>query len=207
MSDSEIRALRRAAILLLMASGLRWGWSLRGGAESDAGGEVLSELLDTSRHALDEERLRARPLSAGETLDPNDASEPELDRLPRVGPTVARAIVEHREREGGFRSPEDLLDVRGIGPATLERIRPHLSMPAGFPSRADEAGKGIVRLNVNRASEEDLQRLPGIGPALAARIIEERRKRPFRNMKDLQRVRGIGPATANRLTGRVVFGG
>jgi competence protein ComEA len=207
MSESEVRALRRAAILLLVASSLRWGWSLRSGSEQRSGSEVLSELLDTSRHALEGERLRARPLRADEKLDPNQASELELDRLPRVGPAVARAIVRDREEMGGFRSPEDLLRVRGIGPATLERIRPHLSMPGGSLRRADEVGKGGVRVNVNRAGKEDLQRLPGIGPALAARILEERRKRPFRDMRDLQRVRGIGPATANRLQDRVVFGG
>ena len=68
-------------------------------------------------------------------------------------------------------------------------------------------GDGAARVNVNRAGEADLQRLPGIGPALAGRILEERKKRPFRSVKDLERVRGIGPATAARLRGRVVFDG
>ncbi len=207
MSESEVRALRRAAILLLVASSLRWGWSLRSGSDPGSGPGVLPQLLDTSRHALEGERLRARPLGADEKLDPNRASELELDRLPRVGPAVARAIVRHREETGGFGSPEDLLRVRGIGPATLERIRPHLTMSGGALRGLREVGEGAVRVNVNRAGEVDLQRLPGIGPALAARILVERRKSPFRDVEDLQRVRGIGPATADRLRDRVEFDG
>lgn len=56
------------------------------------------------------------------------------------------------------------------------------------------------RLDVNRATVEELQLLPRIGPTLAARIIEEReRGGPFRTLHDLTRVRGIGPRTVERL--------
>ncbi|MEJ2202897.1 MAG: ComEA family DNA-binding protein [Gemmatimonadota bacterium] len=207
MSPSEVRALRRAAALLLAASMLRWGWSFRKVPEAGPGPEVLSALLDTSRQELEEERLRARPLGVGEKLDPNGASESQLDRLPGVGPAVARAIVEHRTSAGQFQVPDDLLRVRGIGPATLKRIRPHLSIQGAALRGAREVGNRAARVNVNRAGEADLQRLPGIGPALAGRILAERKKRPFRSVKDLERVRGIGPATAARLRGRVVFDG
>ena len=44
-------------------------------------------------------------------------------RLPGIGPVKARAIVVHRENHGLFNSAEDLLDVRGIGPVTLAKIR------------------------------------------------------------------------------------
>jgi len=207
MSQSEARALRRAAVLLLTASMVRWGWSLRGGPAASSDPELVAALLDTSRHELDDERLRRLPLGADERLDPNRASEVQLDRLPGVGPAVARAIVEHRQEEGPFRVPQDLLRVRGIGPATLERIRPHLSVPGGPLQGARGVGEGAVRVNINRAGKADLELLPGIGPALAARILEHRRKRPFRSLEDLQRVRGIGPATAARLRGRVAFDG
>jgi competence protein ComEA len=49
-------------------------------------------------------------------------------------------------------------------------------------------------LNINAASAEALQSLPGIGPALAARIVADREARgPFRTPEDLLRVPGIGP--------------
>jgi competence protein ComEA len=58
-------------------------------------------------------------------LDINTAQSHDLQMLPGVGPSTARAIVEHRRTHGTFESIEALQDVRGIGPATLEGIRPH----------------------------------------------------------------------------------
>lgn len=52
------------------------------------------------------------------------------------------------------------------------------------------------RLNVNRATAAELERLPGIGPALAARIVAHREAHgPFRTVDELVRVPGIGPKT------------
>jgi competence protein ComEA len=64
------------------------------------------------------------PPSPAEPLDLNAATAAQLDSLPGVGPATAAAIVEHRERDGPFASVDALLDVRGIGPAKLEAIRP-----------------------------------------------------------------------------------
>jgi competence protein ComEA len=64
------------------------------------------------------------------------------------------------------------------------------------------------RVDVDRASALDLQRLPGIGPALAARIVAYRDSNgPFGGMDRLRRVKGIGPATAARLDSLVRFSG
>ncbi len=54
----------------------------------------------------------------------NEAGEPELEELPGVGPATAKAIVDYRSEHGRFRSVDDLLNVRGIGPAKLEQIKP-----------------------------------------------------------------------------------
>ena len=56
-------------------------------------------------------------------FDINRATEAEWDELPGIGPAKARAIVEDRERNGPFRSVDDLLRVKGIGPKLLERIK------------------------------------------------------------------------------------
>lgn len=59
----------------------------------------------------------------------NTATEAELDALPGVGPATAKAIVAERSRRGGrFSSVEDLLQVRGIGPAKLEQLRDLVSV-------------------------------------------------------------------------------
>ncbi|MEX2659697.1 MAG: ComEA family DNA-binding protein [Acidimicrobiales bacterium] len=60
---------------------------------------------------------------AAAPIDLNSATLAELDTLPGIGPTTAQAILDERERRGGFRTVEDLLDVRGIGEAKLAAIR------------------------------------------------------------------------------------
>lgn len=62
--------------------------------------------------------------AAPEPIDLNTATAAQLDALPGVGPSTAQAIVEYRSQHGRFRSVDDLLNVRGIGPAKLEQIRP-----------------------------------------------------------------------------------
>lgn len=57
-------------------------------------------------------------------LDINTASDYELAMLPGIGPATAASIVEHRRTHGPFRSLEDLRQVKGIGPKTIEAIRP-----------------------------------------------------------------------------------
>ena len=53
----------------------------------------------------------------------NTADAAALDTLPRVGPALAERIIAWREANGGFTSVDDLLDVSGIGDATLEGFR------------------------------------------------------------------------------------
>lgn len=63
--------------------------------------------------------------SSGNTglVDVNNASENELQRLKGVGPAIAKRIYEYRQKNGKFKSVEDLIKVRGIGPAKLEKMR------------------------------------------------------------------------------------
>ncbi len=56
----------------------------------------------------------------------NTAGRKEIEQLPRIGPVTAARIIEYREKNGGFNSPNDLLNVKGIGPKTLERLLPYL---------------------------------------------------------------------------------
>lgn len=69
--------------------------------------------------------------SASGVVDVNSATEAELMLLPGVGPTKARAILQTRQRMGRFRRVEDLLRVRGIGRATLRRIRTMVTLQGG----------------------------------------------------------------------------
>jgi competence protein ComEA len=69
---------------------------------------------------------RAEPRSAEFEVDLNEADWPELAQLPGIGEVLARRIVESRQRDGPFLDHEDLQRVRGIGPRTLDGVRPYL---------------------------------------------------------------------------------
>ena len=72
--------------------------------------------------------VAASPSPGGGLVDLNAADATQLDTLPGVGPVTAAAILAHRDEIGAFTSIEELLDVDGIGPATLEEIRPHVTV-------------------------------------------------------------------------------
>ena len=61
---------------------------------------------------------------AGVPLDINSADSAALETLPGIGPALAAAIIEHRQRAGPFATVEELVEVSGIGPAKLDQVRP-----------------------------------------------------------------------------------
>ena len=93
------RNWKRAALRALLAASLVLGGGLVAGAADDA----------------------SPPMGV---VNVNTATAAELELLPGVGPAKARAILEARREKGGFKSVEELEDVKGIGPAALERLRP-----------------------------------------------------------------------------------
>ncbi|NQW30001.1 MAG: helix-hairpin-helix domain-containing protein [Ignavibacteria bacterium] len=58
----------------------------------------------------------------------NNASASQLERIPGIGPSTARKIIEMR-RNRKFQHTDDLLDVKGIGPKKLEKMRPYINAP------------------------------------------------------------------------------
>jgi comEA protein len=67
-------------------------------------------------------------MASTERLDINTATEEELIGLPMIGAVRAKAIVNHRQQHGPFSSVESLLNVKGIGPATLTGIRNRITI-------------------------------------------------------------------------------
>ncbi len=212
MTRDESRTLAITAGVLLLAGVARAGLeAVRSPVALEADTVSARALAEDSREMVDERERRSAPLAPGERLDPNAASEEELDRLPGIGPAAARAIVESRTAEGPFADVASLARVRGIGPVTVERLAPHLTLApgrvGGSPARAaaasrsaGEAASGRRRsqgpVDLNRATVDALERVRGIGPALAARIVAHRERiGGFRRVDDLIEVRGIGPVT------------
>lgn len=72
--------------------------------------------------------------SVRDPVDLNSADACELAMLPRIGPALAAAIVDDRRDRGPFRSLAEVDRVKGIGPATLSAIAPHVvARPAYAP--------------------------------------------------------------------------
>lgn len=234
LNRGERRALWVATVLLLLGAAARLGlgpdeaafsWSEApppgenraapgsgtegigdGAGASASGATPLAEARRAVESAVDRAARASVPLGPEERIDPNTAPPEELDRLPGVGPATARAILEERTAGGVFATLPDMLRVPGIGPKRLGRMAAHLALPAG-PEAAvegtrDPAGGAV---DLNRADRAALEQLPGIGPALAARILDLRGRRgPFRSLEELLAVPGIGPVTLRKLEGRVV---
>ena len=82
-----------------------------------------------------------------------------------------------------------------------------LAAPTSRDSRPDPAGTISPKLDINRATMEQLQTLPGIGPVLAQRVIDRRTKHgPFLTIDELRTVKGIGAKRLEQLRPRVVAG-
>jgi comEA protein len=67
----------------------------------------------------------------------NTATVEQLDRLPGVGPKTAALIVDYRQKNGGFKRVEDLMNVRGIGEKSFLKLRPLIT---ATPPRIDRPG-------------------------------------------------------------------
>jgi len=78
---------------------------------------------DSTHHEMHDARA-----AVPKRVDLNRADAGVLDQLPGIGPVLAGRIVEHRHVSGPYRSAEDLLAVRGIGPALLERLRDRVTV-------------------------------------------------------------------------------
>lgn len=154
-------------------------------------------------------------------FDLNKVDRHELLQLPGVGPSMADGILAYRDLNGPYQRIEDLRSVRGIGANTLEKLKAWLKLdPADSdeplrlsrkptePVKPSGSKKPILNelLDLNTASASDLERLPGIGPTLAQRIVEEREKKPFAGIDDLKRVNGIGPKKVEQVRLLVTVG-
>lgn len=61
-------------------------------------------------------------------IDLNTATLEQLDTLPGIGPAKAQAIIDYRNASGGFYSTEELMEVKGIGPKTYERLKDKITV-------------------------------------------------------------------------------
>ena len=189
---------------------------------------VISAIIGLLTHSLLHGNVQ-RPLPfSGETLqtrlDLNRATRAELMLLPGVGENMAQRIEAYRILYGPYTSVDELRKVPGIGPLTVERLRPWLvvhastakapppteppprSLKIELPRNDSKEESLTAPIDVNSASVEELQKLPGIGPKLSQRIVDTREKAIYKNIDELRRVPGIGPKTLAKIKPYVTTG-
>ncbi|MEE1928414.1 ComEA family DNA-binding protein [Streptomyces sp. TRM 70351] len=126
----RLRAGARVADALAAAGGVRPG--------TDTAGLNRARVLADGEHivvGVTPTPVPAGPAPPGGTaagggsavVSLNTATVEQLDTLPGIGPVLARQIVEHRTRHGGFRSVDDLRDVRGIGESRFADLAPRVT--------------------------------------------------------------------------------
>lgn len=171
--------------------------------------DILSqEVAELIEEELEEEEEKEFAGCRENQLNINIAFIEALEELYRIGPILAQRIIEERQKEL-FYTLDDLVRVQGIGEKTVAGIKEQGIACAGILEEGmasltleqeDEEKEGAEEdacwVNINTASVSELQKIIGVGPVIAQRIIEAR---PFYSLSDLIRVKGIGETTLQKI--------
>ena len=143
----------------------------------------------------------AKLVTLGLPLDLNRATAQDLDAIPGLGPALAQRIVDYRTAHGPFKKIEDLLEVSGIGPQNLQKLKPYLGL--GTPEAtappdwkaAMTPGKSGSGTNLEAQEEKLPGTKSGLQPKAPGRAIDPNRS----SQEDLETLPGIGPVLAQRI--------
>ena len=100
---------------------------------------VLLFVMPIWMASIDARQAQDPKPSGGALVNLNTATAEQLDRLPGVGPKTVALIIEYREKNGGFKKVEDLMNVRGIGEKSFLKLRPLVTVT---PMKLDRPGSG-----------------------------------------------------------------
>ncbi|HWR41288.1 MAG TPA: ComEA family DNA-binding protein [Patescibacteria group bacterium] len=133
-------------------------------------------------------------------------NKPGVFKLP-----VGSRIVDAVSAAGGFvpGADESRVNLAALLKDELQVHVPYLPLPvaaSGSAGVTKAAGKDSDKVNINLAEKAELDRLPGVGPALAERIVEYRNSHGlFRDVTDLKKVPGIGDAKFQQLKDHIML--
>lgn len=124
----------------------------------------------------------------------NSADVKALDEVPGVGKVMAERIVEFRTKQGQIKDLAELSGVEGMSSKKLSTLSKYLTVSGG-----SSQGQPKKKLNLNFATLEEIDTLPGVGKNVANAIIETRnQKGGFKSLDDLQEVPGLTEAAYNK---------
>ena len=192
-------------------------------AKSEAAKSEPAAKKEAREPARSEAKSAPPPASKGDKVDVNSASAKELQSLPGIGPAIAKRIVENRP----YSSMPDLARA-GVSDALLDKIRPSIKVgraeaPARAPEKKAETTTGRAPapaaptgnreparteerkasstgpVDLNTATAAELEALPGVGPAYAKRIVDNR---PYSSVAELSKA-GLPASTIDRIRSMV----
>jgi len=137
------------------------------------------------------------------TFDPNKASVETLTSL-GLSEKQAGTVKNYRDKGGRFRQPSDFSRIYGVDKNLSERLIPYIIIEKDSYSYSDNSSVQLKKVDLNRCDPTMLDRLPGIGPVLSARIIKYRNLLGgFISREQLKEVYGLTEETYNRIADRV----
>ena len=84
--------------------------------------------------AQDKAKEKPARASAAGTVNLNTATQAQLETLPGIGASAAKRIIEYRQKNGGFKKVEELMNVKGIGEKSFLKLKQHITVAAASPA-------------------------------------------------------------------------